>query len=426
MFPFLDATGGGVRGVGGTRNCDWWFTNEAIILDTAGRYTTEEADHDEWVAFLEALNKYRIDKPLNGALIAISVPDLIEANDDAIATMASRIRARIDEMQDTLKMTMPVYVVFTKVDLISGFVEFFNDLKKSERGQLWGATYRLDSGITEHGRRFEEEFAILVEQLHLRGIKRMNVERSRSVKEKIYQFPLEFAAIKRPLADFLQHAFAPAATGPTPKLRGFYFTSGTQEGKPLDRIVGAMGRAFGLKGAEEAESDAPKEGKSYFLHDVFTSVVFPDQNIAAVTDGELRRRRFQKLIVVAVAAAVSALILVPAVVSFFNNRQLVKDTDRISQGATGLNWGEQPLASVEKLNALRDHSAKLHGWTLNAAAAHVHVGHVPRRQARRAAAKAIRRRARRRLHAPDEERARGQAQGRDRRGLQRICPTTTT
>src|SRR5579859_1209546 len=136
VFPALDPrTGGGIRGVGGTRNCDWWFTNEAILLDTAGRYTTEDADHDEWVAFLEALNKYRVEKPLNGALVAVSVPDLLEANDDAIATMAQRIRAQIDEMQETLKMTMPVYVVFTKVDLIAGFVEYFSDLKKSERGQ---------------------------------------------------------------------------------------------------------------------------------------------------------------------------------------------------------------------------------------------------------------------------------------------------
>src|SRR6478736_1231356 len=92
VFPFLDASsGGGLKGVGGTRNCDWWFTNEAIILDTAGRYTTEEADHDEWVSFLEQLNKYRVEKPLNGAIVAVSVPDLLEANDDAISTMASRV-----------------------------------------------------------------------------------------------------------------------------------------------------------------------------------------------------------------------------------------------------------------------------------------------------------------------------------------------
>jgi len=365
IFPFLDAAGGGIRGVGGTRNCDWWFTNEAIILDTAGRYTTEEADHDEWVAFLEALNKYRIEKPLNGALVAISITDLLEANDDAIATMASRVRARIDEMQSTLKMTMPVYVIFTKVDLVAGFVEFFGDLKKSERGQAWGATYRLDQPVTEHGRRFEEEFALLVQQLHLRGIRRINTERSRSVKEKIYQFPLEFAGIKRPLADFLQQTFA-AGTGPTPKLRGFYFTSGTQEGKPLDRIVGAMGRAFGLKGAEE-ESEAPKEGKSYFLHDVFTGVIFPDQNIAAVTEPELRRRRFQKIIVLAAAAAVAALILIPAVISFFNNRALVKETDRITKAAhiSQQDWAERPINSVDRLNDLRAHSEMLHNWQLN-------------------------------------------------------------
>jgi type VI protein secretion system component VasK len=32
-----------LRGIGGTRNCDWWFTNEAVLLDTAGRYTTRRS-----------------------------------------------------------------------------------------------------------------------------------------------------------------------------------------------------------------------------------------------------------------------------------------------------------------------------------------------------------------------------------------------
>src|SRR5438105_1338163 len=35
-FP-LEESGAGqsVKGVGGTRNCDWWFTDEAVLLDTA-------------------------------------------------------------------------------------------------------------------------------------------------------------------------------------------------------------------------------------------------------------------------------------------------------------------------------------------------------------------------------------------------------
>src|SRR4051812_37486868 len=98
VFPYLDPNGGGVRGVGGTRNCDWWFTNEAILLDTAGRYTTEADDHDEWMAFLEQILKFRVDKPLNGVIIAVSVSELLDATDDQIQQTGKKIRARIDEM----------------------------------------------------------------------------------------------------------------------------------------------------------------------------------------------------------------------------------------------------------------------------------------------------------------------------------------
>ena len=37
-FPLADAavTPVRVKGVGGTRNCDWWFTDDAVLIDTAG------------------------------------------------------------------------------------------------------------------------------------------------------------------------------------------------------------------------------------------------------------------------------------------------------------------------------------------------------------------------------------------------------
>src|SRR5262245_50452522 len=151
VFPYLDPNGGGVRGVGGTRNCDWWFTNEAILLDTAGRYTTEADDHDEWMAFLEQLLKYRADKPLNGVIVAVSITELLDATDDQIQQSGKKIRARIDEMQTVLKMILPVYILFTKADLVAGFSEFFGDLKKSERGQAWGSTFRLEANKSEPG-----------------------------------------------------------------------------------------------------------------------------------------------------------------------------------------------------------------------------------------------------------------------------------
>ena len=58
QFPLADEIGKeAVGGIGGTRNCDWWFTENAVLIDTAGRYTTQEsdaeADNAGWLGFLE-------------------------------------------------------------------------------------------------------------------------------------------------------------------------------------------------------------------------------------------------------------------------------------------------------------------------------------------------------------------------------------
>lgn len=73
QFPLADRFGKtALRGIGGTRNCDWWFTNEAVLLDTAGRYTTQESeqaqDAGEWLSFVDLLRKYRRSSRLTASL----------------------------------------------------------------------------------------------------------------------------------------------------------------------------------------------------------------------------------------------------------------------------------------------------------------------------------------------------------------------
>ncbi len=369
VFPYLDPQGGGVRGVGGTRNCDWWFTNEAILLDTAGRYTTETDDHDEWMAFLEQLLKYRSHKPLNGVVVAVAVSELLDATDDQIEQVGKKIRVRIDEMQATLRMVLPVYVVFTKADLVAGFVEFFGDLKKSERAQPWGATLRLDEDKSSPGKVFDREFDVLVERLHHRCLKRIAVERKREAKERIYQFPLEFAAIKRNLSDFITAAFGGASASGGPILRGFYFASGTQEGRPLDRVVGAMGRAFGLRPGATEEAAEKTDARSFFLHDVFTAIIFPDQDLAARTESEQRRRRIQRFAAAAVAFFIGLMFTVPAVLAYAKNRELIGEVDRVSRAAADVSWydGGRAAEKVEKLDTLRSVVGKLDDFRENGA-----------------------------------------------------------
>ena len=61
-FPLADVAGeDAIRGVGGTRNCDWWFTDQAVLIDTAGRFTTQDSDRENdrstWSGFLAMLKR---------------------------------------------------------------------------------------------------------------------------------------------------------------------------------------------------------------------------------------------------------------------------------------------------------------------------------------------------------------------------------
>src|SRR5450631_4167904 len=72
-FPLAGgATPSAIAGVGGTRYCDWWFTEDAVLIDTAGRYTTQDSDakgdRQSWLAFLDILKKNRARQPINGVL----------------------------------------------------------------------------------------------------------------------------------------------------------------------------------------------------------------------------------------------------------------------------------------------------------------------------------------------------------------------
>jgi type VI secretion system protein ImpL len=328
QFPYLSARGGGVRGVGGTRNCDWWLTNEAVILDTAGRYAMESDDQEEWFAFLEMLRRNRPRRPINGVLVAINVAELGGTTDEEIADLAKRIRDRVDEVMTQLHVVVPVYLLCTKADLVPGFVETFSELKKADRGQIWGFTFPFQDLGAEPGEAFAAKFDELVGVVEARSLVRMAAERRPDARPIIYEFPQQLNALRSGLLTFVSLAFAPNVYQETPVLRGVYFTSGTQEGRPIDRVMQKMAEAFGVR-AEVAHNSAPGEARSYFLRDVFARVVFPDKTAATV--GSLSRREL------AIRAATIGGVLLGALLlslfplgAYIKNRRLIAATRAVS------------------------------------------------------------------------------------------------
>ncbi len=110
---------------------------EAILIDTAGRYTSQDsdatADSASWRSFLELLKKSRPKQPVNGVILAFPIDEMMASDEEARARHANTVRARLAEIHETLKVDFPVYVMFTKADLIAGFREYFASFSLNRR-----------------------------------------------------------------------------------------------------------------------------------------------------------------------------------------------------------------------------------------------------------------------------------------------------
>jgi type VI secretion system protein ImpL len=293
-FPLAEQIGkGAVAGVGGTRLCDWWFTEDAVLIDTAGRYTTQDSnaaiDRAGWEAFLDLLKQTRPRQPLNGLIIAYPLSDIAQAPAAERLAHAAAIHRRIEELQTRLGVRMPVYVVFTKTDLIAGFSEFFDDFDRERRAQVWGTTFELAADADGPVQSVARELRELVERLNTRLFDRMQTELNPDRRARIAMFPGQIASLEQPLMEFLQTAFGGTRGDPAPLLRGVYMTSGTQEGTPIDRLTGAMARAFGID-QTRAHSLQPRQGRSYFLERLLKDVIFGEALLVSHGPAATRRR----------------------------------------------------------------------------------------------------------------------------------------
>ena len=325
-FPYLsERSGGAVQGLGGTRNCDWWFTNEAVVLDTAGRWSTHDEDRNEWFGFLKLLKKYRRKHPLNGLIVAVSITDLASFTDDAIVEMARKMRARVDETREQLGLSLPVYVLLTKCDLIEGFVETHGGLSKSERGQPWGFTLPL--GVNQEIESSTREGLLeLAHVLDVGALARAKEAKRIRDRERIFAFPRQIEDLEPSITSFMVELFKEDAYRASPHLRGVYLTSGTQEGRPINRMLSKMSSAFGLP-AMGSGDEVAKDSKSYFLLEPFRNVMFADAELATQSP-EAASRMWWIRVAIASSLGLSAFfLLVFPTYSWLLNRGLVETLD---------------------------------------------------------------------------------------------------
>jgi hypothetical protein len=321
------------QGVGGTINMNWWFTNEAVILDTAGRLIFEEVppgSTSEWREFLTLLKIHRPNCPINGLLLVLPAESLIKDTGEEIVKKAGRIATQLEVIQKHLDIRFPVYVVIAKCDLLNGFREFFDDLTDEAASHQiagWSNPDPLDQPFrpelvdahiqTVALRLTRRRLGLLLDPVARTAPRRVDEV------DRLFALPHSIGLIGANLQRYLQTLFMPGEWTSRPLfLRGIYFTSSMREGAALDQ---ELANAMGISVDQLPEGRAWERKRSYFLRDIFAAKAFKEKGLvttASDTRQLVRRRRFTFF--GAAAAGLAALVGF----SFFGYRGLQQSIGR--------------------------------------------------------------------------------------------------
>ncbi|OZN81073.1 type VI secretion protein VasK, partial [Pseudomonas aeruginosa] len=232
----------------GTRYCDWYFADHGVLIDTAGRYLTQadgEVDGGAWATLLGLLRKRRRARPLNGVMVSIPVETLLSDDEMALDTLARQVRARLQEIQQTLHLDLPVYLVLSKADQLLGFDEFFDQLSREESDQVLGTSFGKEQNGTDVTV-LRQAFEDLLRRLNSQVIMRIHQERDTLRRGRILDFPHQLGQIGERLCLFVELAFTGNRYQRASRLRGFYLTSAPHLAQQLDEDTAGIGANLGI------------------------------------------------------------------------------------------------------------------------------------------------------------------------------------
>ncbi len=252
-----------------TQAYHWRFSKKAMVIDI----TTPQPQDLIWTGLLKLIKRYRRQKPLNGALITLNIAELLSQPEHINQTQQQALKNILQTVQQELRIQTPLYLILTKCDLIAGFQEFFTDLAKEDREQIWGIVFPPPALASQSQTYdyFNQAFDQFIARLQERVLLRLETERNPHKRLLITYFPQQMQLCKSVLAQFiLQDDQA--------QIRGIYFVSHRQNGNPHDFLLSALAAQYHL--TLPVPTAAPVQEKAYFCQRLFQNVILPEADWA--------------------------------------------------------------------------------------------------------------------------------------------------
>ena len=205
----------------------WFFSEESVFINVPNAYVATESDKLEvtvWKEFLRLFKKERWQRPVNGIILTLRVEEFVNKSQEETQEYAKVLRTRFDELSKAFFSDIPVYVIISGLETLTGFSQFFNTLTSEEKREILGITFE-EKLLNINSDTINLKFSELQERLESDRIDKLHREWSVDSRVKAYFFNDEFREALSRITIFNSQVFSKTRYHAPLMLRGIYFTS---------------------------------------------------------------------------------------------------------------------------------------------------------------------------------------------------------
>ncbi len=253
----------------------FWFLDRGALLDLAGDAMLaadgRSSDEGSWRSTLNLLQKLRPKRPVDGVILAIPCRELIdaqrsEAAQEELAARAGRIYRKLWQMQQRLGFRLPVYLLITGCERLSGFGSFSGLVPPKLRDEMLGWSSPFGPDAAYRSGWVDDAFAALGKRMD--DLQMEVFADTPAAADSLFLLPGAVRSLSSPVRGFLDQLFKPSAYHESLILRGIYCCGREEAGAgPGEAVAGNVNNSIAVR-------------RTFFLKDLLNEKAFREAGLA--------------------------------------------------------------------------------------------------------------------------------------------------
>lgn len=210
-------------------NAHFFYNQHGVILELGEAWLNQS--ERLVVDTLKQLNRCHSHVRINGIMLCVDTHELLIEDPTQLMEQCTLHAQLLKRFGDGLGYCVNTAILFTKLDALAGFGEFFHSDHVSELTKPLGFSLTQTKQKNKLLEQYRQQFDQMIEVLGQKIINKLHPARSSLKRTLIREFPIQLAMLYTPILSLIQQIPSQFF-----QLKAIYFTSAEQGGVSLDKL----------------------------------------------------------------------------------------------------------------------------------------------------------------------------------------------